>query len=194
MKDYSKEELLTKQAPPKGSPIFTIPNLLSLVRLLAAPLVFILLGLSDLNERLLALAVLLMVFATDYFDGFLARRLRQQSDLGRMLDPLADKVLVISFLAALVVWRALPLGICLLMLGRDLLILAGGFVIKLKKKIVVESNLWGKASTFILLTAFLLFIFPELELSAWVVLALGIGLAFISLISYAIKFFKVMRS
>ena len=72
---------------------FTIPNILTFTRLLAAPCVAIFLIL-DLNAGI-ALSIFLLASITDYFDGYLARTLNQSTSLGKVLDPIADKAMVI---------------------------------------------------------------------------------------------------
>jgi cardiolipin synthase len=174
--------------------LFTIPNLLSLFRLLSAPFVFLFFSFSFPAGRWLTLAFLALSFSTDFFDGFFARRLKQQSDLGRMLDPLADKAVVLALLIAVVAFRGVPLYFVLIVLVRDLLILCGGLFVKLKKGVVLESNLWGKAATFILMVAFLVFIFPELALLGYALLAVGMLFVIQSFATYLILFLKTIRT
>jgi cardiolipin synthase len=173
--------------------LFTIPNLLSAFRFLAAPFVFFFFTLPGLEGRLLTLLFLLISFSTDYFDGFFARRLKQQTDLGRMLDPIADKAIVLALMVAVVIFRNVAFYYLIAILSRDLLILAGGLIIKLKRGIVVESNIWGKAATFILMTSFLFFIFPELEIPAYVLLYAGLAAVAVSFVTYCIVFFRMMK-
>ena len=71
-----------------------LPNLLTLSRIVAIPLLVVLVALHDPPADLAACVLFSSAAITDYFDGKLARSRRQQSDLGRMLDPIADKLLV----------------------------------------------------------------------------------------------------
>jgi CDP-diacylglycerol--glycerol-3-phosphate 3-phosphatidyltransferase len=173
--------------------LFTVPNLLSFFRLVTAPLVLVLFSLAVPAGRWLTLGFLALSFSTDFFDGFFARRLNQKSDLGRILDPLADKAVVLALLVALVLFRGVPFYLMLAVLARDLLILAGGLVVKLKKGIVLESNIWGKAATFVLMIAFLAFIFEELRLVAFVLLGIGLALVLVSFATYVVLFVRTMR-
>ena len=80
-----------------------IPNIISMLRVLIIPLlVFTILSTSK-NLNLLALIFFVIASLTDYFDGFLARRMSIESDFGRMLDPIADKLLIICTLIALMI-------------------------------------------------------------------------------------------
>lgn len=118
-----------------------IPNLLSLSRVALMP--FILVSLRQGWDGAL-LALMLAAVATDFLDGLLARRSRQVTDLGKVLDPLADKICVDSMALALALWRDFPWWAAGAIVGRDLLILAGGLLLVRKTKIVPVSNWPGK--------------------------------------------------
>lgn len=81
--------------------VWTLPNLLSLFRILIIPLLVYLLSYSDPDSALLAAGLFLVASITDYLDGYLARRNKSVSDVGKILDPLADKLLVASALIML---------------------------------------------------------------------------------------------
>jgi CDP-diacylglycerol--glycerol-3-phosphate 3-phosphatidyltransferase len=79
----------------------TLPNLLSLSRILIIPLLVYLLTFPDQRSALLAAGLFIFAALTDYFDGYLARRTQSVSDVGKILDPLADKLMVASALIML---------------------------------------------------------------------------------------------
>jgi CDP-diacylglycerol---glycerol-3-phosphate 3-phosphatidyltransferase len=81
--------------------VWTLPNLLSLFRILIIPVLVYLLTYTDPTSALLAASLFLIAAVTDYFDGYFARRHRSISDLGKILDPLADKLMVASALIML---------------------------------------------------------------------------------------------
>ena len=81
--------------------VWTLPNLLSLFRILIIPLLVYLLTFPDRNSALLAAVLFIFAALTDYFDGYLARRTQSVSDVGKILDPLADKLMVASALVML---------------------------------------------------------------------------------------------
>jgi CDP-diacylglycerol--glycerol-3-phosphate 3-phosphatidyltransferase len=81
--------------------VWTLPNLLSLFRILIIPLLVYLLTYPDRRSSLWAALLFLVASITDYFDGYLARRNKSVSDLGKILDPLADKLMVASALIML---------------------------------------------------------------------------------------------
>lgn len=81
--------------------VWTLPNLLSFFRIGIIPVLVYLLTFTDRASAALAAALFLIASITDYFDGYLARRNRSVSDLGKILDPLADKLMVLSVLIML---------------------------------------------------------------------------------------------
>lgn len=100
-----------------------IPNLLTVIRiLLVVPLIYVLLQ----ENYFLALGIILVAGASDGVDGFLAKHYHWQSRLGSILDPLADKLLLISSFVVLAFLGHLPYWLVLLALGRDLIIVLGG--------------------------------------------------------------------
>jgi CDP-diacylglycerol--glycerol-3-phosphate 3-phosphatidyltransferase len=122
----------------------TAPNLLSLLRLLlAVPFAAVMLS-SHPASRVWATVIIVLAVLTDKLDGMLARRLHQESEWGRILDPVADKACVAAAAVVLVLLGDLPLWFAGMVLGRDLLILAGGLVLKTRRGVVIPSNVLGK--------------------------------------------------
>jgi len=121
----------------------SLPNLVTLSRILAIPLFLILLFFG--NPWAAALFFLLIA-ATDALDGWLARRLSQTSDLGKLLDPLADKILIISALIALIEVRGIPAFPVILIVGRDLTV----SLVRLNAAQageIIGASFWGKIKT-----------------------------------------------
>mgnify|MGYP001480126589 CR=1 FL=1 len=117
------------------------PNLLSFLRIGLLP--FIVLCLKA-GQNQWAMVLMLLAVATDYLDGFLARRLGQVTDMGKIVDPLADKICVNTLTIALWLWRGFPLWAVILIAARDLMIVLGGVLVMRKKKEVPVSNWPGK--------------------------------------------------
>ncbi len=121
--------------------IITIPNILSISRLLFLPLIlFFLLQ----HESILAIITMLVSWSTDALDGFLARRLNQVSDTGKVLDHLVDKIWIAAVLVTLVYLSDLPLYLAVSVIIRDLLILAGSFMLMKFRGKLVSSDVVGK--------------------------------------------------
>lgn len=135
---------------------WTISNVVSLSRIvLVVPA-----GYSLLTEfphhRLWSAGFILLAIATDFIDGYLARKLHQVTDIGKIIDPLADKIVVGIFSVCLLVTGDLPLWFVVAVLGRDVLIVLGGVYVKQQKGIVTQSNMTGKVAVNIIALAILL--------------------------------------
>jgi len=133
-----------------SSAIRTVPNAVTLARLLLMPLCAYLLASGRYGWGLVLTAV---VGSTDWVDGWLARRFGQVSRLGQLLDPLADRLLIASVAIALVVRGVLPWPAAALLLARDLFLLAGWPLLKRRGIEPPEVILLGKAATLVLLIA-----------------------------------------
>jgi cardiolipin synthase len=103
-----------------------VPNILSAARIFAAPYVCWLLWQREFRA---SLAWMVVIGATDWFDGYLARRWKAQSKLGAMLDPIADKLLMGGAFLTLALTGTIPGWIAWLVLGRDALILAFAIIV-----------------------------------------------------------------
>jgi cardiolipin synthase len=133
-----------------SSAIRTVPNAVTLVRLLMMPVCAYLLATGRYGWGLVLTAV---VGSTDWVDGWLARRTGQVSRVGQLLDPLADRLLIASVAVALVVRGVLPWPAAVLLLARDLLLLAGWPLLKRRGIEPPEVVFIGKAATLVLLIA-----------------------------------------
>ena len=107
--------------PAQTDRVLTIPNVISFLRIALIP-VFVAL-IVDPDTRRAGLVVFVVVVATDWVDGALARATGQVSDLGKVLDPVADRLAIAAGLIALVVADAFPLWAALLILVRDVTVL-----------------------------------------------------------------------
>ena len=108
--------------------VATVPNALSLLRILLIP-VFVALILRHGDEEA-GLALLVGVVATDWVDGYIARHTNQVSRIGEVLDPVADRLAILAALAALLARGAFPLWAALLVIVRDgAVLIAGGVVL-----------------------------------------------------------------
>jgi cardiolipin synthase len=138
-----------------GNPdrILTLPNALSLLRLLGVPL-FLWLILGPERDGL-ALIVLMVAGFTDYADGWLARKLNQTSRLGQLLDPAADRLYILATLIGLTARDIVPLWLTAALIARDLMLLGCVPVLRrLGYGPALPVHYLGKAATFNLLYAF----------------------------------------
>ena len=133
-----------------SSAIRTAPNAVTLARLLLMPVCAYLLASGRYGWGLVVTGV---VGATDWVDGWVARRFGQVSRVGQLLDPLADRLLIASVAIALVVRGVLPWPAAVLLVARDLVLLAGWPLLKRRGIEPPEVILLGKAATLALLIA-----------------------------------------
>lgn len=173
--------------------VFKIPNLISLGRLLFLIPIWYFVSLPEDNARYWALAVILVAVVSDFFDGFLARKLNQKTELGLILDPLSDKILAGVVVVLLIVYRDFPIWLAVAVIVRDLLILSGGLYIKKKTGLIPPSILTGKycfASLGILLMGYVLRF--EYGINMFFYLTLFFMAA--SLILYIRELFRIVQS
>ncbi len=182
--------------------MWTLPNLISLFRMALVPfLVYLLTGTDRLSSALAAL-LFLVASATDYLDGFLARRYGMMSDLGKVLDPLADKLMIVAALIMLAAMHrsgdgGVPAWLVVMVVGREtaVTILRG---IALTEGIVMEAEGLGKYKFIMQVFAVFALVlhYPYLGLDFYVVgmyfLFIATMVAIWSAINYHIKFFRLV--
>ena len=103
----------------------SVPNLITLGRILLVPIVVWAIA---INEMEIAFAVFVVAGISDAVDGFLAKRFNLRTELGALLDPLADKALLVSIYITLGIWGAIPRWIVILVVSRDIMIVAAVIV------------------------------------------------------------------
>ena len=123
-----------------------LANCLSGLRILLIPLLFYFISQGD-TARWQIVLLLLFAAATDLGDGLVARRFGQISRLGKIFDPLADKLFLACLLAALALWQGLTLWLLAMLLCRDLVIVFVGIKLFRSRGMVVPANRWGKNTT-----------------------------------------------
>jgi CDP-diacylglycerol--glycerol-3-phosphate 3-phosphatidyltransferase len=137
---------------PVSNRIWTIPNLLSALRLAGVPLFLYWVLHTHQDGR--AILLLIAAGASDYFDGKIARRYGQSSRLGQLLDPAADRLYILATLLALVARDGLPLWWALALIGRDVALAFTIPVLRRHGYGPLPVHFLGKAATFNLLYAF----------------------------------------
>lgn len=132
--------------------IWTLPNALSVLRLLGVPLfLWLLLG---PHADVWALVILAVSGFTDWADGVLARKLDQLSRLGALLDPAADRLYILATLVGLVLRHVIPLWLAVVLIGRDAVLSVALVLLRRAGYGPPEVHYLGKAATFCLLYAF----------------------------------------
>ncbi|HET6360776.1 MAG TPA: CDP-alcohol phosphatidyltransferase family protein [Gemmatimonadota bacterium] len=130
--------------------LLTLPNALSFARMAALPPVLYLLHRGDPQSDRWALAILLFAGATDLLDGWLARRRGSVSASGKVVDPLADKVLIGGLVIYLALAREFPMWLLLAIVARDVALMAGAWLFFRRDKLVFAADWTGKWTTFFL--------------------------------------------
>ncbi len=136
--------------------VLTVPNVITLVRLGCIPVFLWLLFVRD--NHVAAAFLLAVLGATDWVDGYIARRFNQVSDLGKVLDPVADRVLFIVCVTALIVDDAVPQWFGIVVVVREVLVGGTAVVLTALGMKRIDVTWWGKAGTFGLMVAFPLFL------------------------------------
>ncbi|WP_448619364.1 CDP-alcohol phosphatidyltransferase family protein [Geodermatophilus sp. URMC 65] len=141
--------------------VWTVPNALSVLRLLGVPL-FLWLLLGPQADGW-AVVVLMVAGATDWLDGKLARALGQSSKLGALLDPAADRLYIVATLVAFVLREVVPLWVVAVLVGRELVLALALLLLRAHGYPPLQVHYLGKAATFILLYAFPLLLLADGE-------------------------------
>jgi len=170
--------------------ILTIPNLVTVVRLLCLP-VFLWLLFADEN-RAAAAWLLGALGATDFVDGYIARHFNQTSNLGKVLDPVADRLLLFVGIGAILYDGTVPVWFAIAVLGRELLVSLATLGLAALGAKRIDVTWWGKAGTFANMFAFPLFLGSHSTVSyhgvcavlAWVAAVPGLALSYYALFLY----------
>jgi CDP-diacylglycerol--glycerol-3-phosphate 3-phosphatidyltransferase len=166
---------------PRSGAVRQIPNILTTLRLLAIPVFVVALWTATHGRSWVAGLIFAGASITDWFDGYLARRLAVQSRYGRLVDPLADRLLIAS--AVLILWHRdrVPLVAVILILGRDAVLLSGLGLAAAERGYELSVVYIGKAATFVLMTALgLTMVVPADALVPRVLLYVGIALSLVA--------------
>ena len=173
-----------------------VPNIISIFRICLVP-VFVIAYFADGQEiKYYAIVVYAIAGLSDFLDGFIARKFNAQSKLGKLLDPLGDKLMTFTVLICITITRHILLWAVLVFFVKEILMGIGGLV--LHKKAHVElppANLIGKISTFVFYAvciAIMLFRIPDNI--AVILTSVAIGLALIALGGYVLSYIKIMKS
>ena len=122
--------------------VWTIPNVLTILRMILIP-VFVVLFFK--GHKMASLCVFCAASLTDMLDGYLARKLNQITDFGKLFDPLADKLMVITAMVCQTFWGPLPLIAVIIVAAKELVMVLGGMFM-LNRGVVVYSNYFGKTA------------------------------------------------
>jgi cardiolipin synthase len=173
----------------------TWPNLVTALRLAAIPIYVLILFTT--NHRAIAAWMLGALGATDWIDGYLARRLHQTSTIGKIIDPTADRILVMTGLVSVALVHAVPWWFAGVTLFRELVVSGLTVALAALGATRIDVLWWGKVSTFVLMTTFPTFLLTsnphgaplvtwqhDLRLATWVLGIVGLVMAYAVAVSY----------
>ena len=174
----------------------TIPNLLSLIRILVIPPLIIFL----INQNFIMAGIMLVISGvSDMFDGMIARKLNQVTQLGKMLDPVADKLTLIAVILCINVLYPSILPFVIILFSKELLMLCGGAVLLKMKIKPPAANIYGKIATVVFYVSITTIIFLK---AIWniqnmiltnTLLLITTGFMLFALFQYAVIFFKLIK-
>jgi cardiolipin synthase len=124
-------------------------NLVTLSRVIMIIPILLLVRVDTPSATAWLFVVMVLAGISDILDGYVARKLNQTTELGQILDPLADKIVMAALFLGMVYYRGFPLALLVLLAYRDLIIVGLGAVIIRSTNAIVVANAWGKANTFI---------------------------------------------
>ena len=184
----------------RESRVWTVPNALSMLRLLGVPLFLWLVLVPEADGW--AIAVLMLSGVTDYLDGYLARRLNQTSRLGQILDPVADRLYILAVVIGLALRDIVPWWFAIILPLRDALLWGLVPILRTRGYSALPVHFLGKAATFNLLYAFPLLLLGDgeglvarlAEVFGWAFAVWGVGLYWWAGILYAYQVFKLVKA
>ncbi|MEA2148558.1 MAG: CDP-diacylglycerol---glycerol-3-phosphate 3-phosphatidyltransferase [Solirubrobacteraceae bacterium] len=168
-----------------------LPNVLTLLRILLVPVLVVALLDETANGDLLAAIVFALASATDAMDGYLARTRNDITTFGKLMDPIADKLLIISALVALVSLHRLAAWVAMVIIARELTVTVTRMQAT-QQGVVIAANWWGKAKTIVQVAAIFVLIVAGQPTPAWVD-ALVYGAVAITIVSGIDYFFGLRR-
>jgi len=170
------------------------PNVLTLLRILLVPVLVVALLDETANGDLLAAMVFAVATATDAMDGYLARTRNDITNFGKLMDPIADKLLVIAALVALVSLHRLAGWVAMVIIARELTVTVTRMHAT-QHGVVIAANSWGKAKTIVQVAAIFSLIAVGEPSPAWVdgLVYLAVAITIVSGIDYFFGLRRVLR-
>lgn len=203
---------MTEQRKIEGKEqLMTPANIVTLVRIVCIPVFMLVIvgpwtnlfpywtGAESLKPWISA-GVFILLSVTDTLDGYLARSRGEVTDLGKFMDPLADKILVSAALLALIELDVLPSWVAMIILAREFIV-SGIRMVAASKNVVIAASWYGKAKTVFQMIAILLFIVKEstilyecipvtygaFNVFSWIIMSIAVILTIFSMLDYFVK-------
>lgn len=169
----------------------SIPNILTIFRIFLIPIFITLFFAETDNNLTYAFIVFFIAGITDILDGYIARRFNMVSDIGKVLDPLADKMMLISVLICLASIKLIPIWLLIIVMLKELTMVYGGIYLYFSNtKIIIPSNKFGKLATIAFYLAITLILLGVESIFAHAILYFALlttGIAFFQYLFIALK-------
>ena len=162
-----------------------LANYLTITRIIILPLFLVLFFSNYVHNNITAGLVLIISSLTDFLDGYVARKYDQTTHLGRLLDPLADKITVIAVFIAFAVKDLLSLEIIMIIVAREFVVLIGSIIMYFSEEDIISPSKIGKLATFLLYISALAYIFDVQGLKT--IIFVAVGMTLISGAHYSLK-------
>ena len=169
-----------------------IPNILSVIRLMMIPLfVFSYFEYVEYPKCLIAAGIYALAWLTDALDGYLARKYNWITDAGKILDPLADKLMQITAAVCFTIDNIIFLALLIPIVIKEIAMLIGGVLVIKRKKAVTQAKWYGKLATIILFVcAFLRILVRGNAILDIIICAIMISMLIFSFLMYYLKVYK----
>lgn len=168
-----------------------IPNMLTLFRFVLIPIFSVTFFSTNIQDKyLVALVVFIISGVTDVLDGFIARKFNMITKFGTLMDPLADKLMILNVLLCLCIKGMLPLWVFGIVFLKELAMVLGATKLY-KMAIVIPSNFFGKAATVGFYVAIALALFKYKHTITFFIIA--IAMAIIAFINYVLYYIKIKK-
>jgi CDP-diacylglycerol--glycerol-3-phosphate 3-phosphatidyltransferase len=181
----------------KFEKIYTVSNLISFIRIfLVIPFIILVPNLDQGNNRLWILLLIAIGFISDLMDGYFARKLNEVTELGKIIDPLADKICIVAIIVILYLSGEISTFYFAIIVLRDLIIFLGGIAVSKKIGKVLPSNLLGKI-TVVSIGLVIISIVIDLKTHSMVMFDFfyytSIILTFASVAGYALRAYEIIN-
>lgn len=173
-----------------------LPNWLSIFRIALVP-VFVIVYFGSFDyANIYAVVVYGIASLTDILDGNIARKYNKTTKLGRILDPLGDKIMTFSVLLCITIDKIIPVWAVIIVFVKEMMMAIGGFILMKKSADMPPSNSFGKCATvvFFLTCAYLTLFKNTPKPVATVLISIAITVLLAALASYLVRYIRMMRA
>ncbi|MGI6157123.1 MAG: CDP-alcohol phosphatidyltransferase family protein [Saccharofermentanales bacterium] len=168
--------------------VFNVPNTLTLIRLLAIPVLASMI-LRWPEDRVTTFILFIVIWATDFLDGYIARRFNLVTEFGKLFDPFVDKVFQVTSAICMAIAGQIPVWVPVFYMLREAVMLIGAALILVKRDVVVYADRFGKLATFLFVVAMTVTFWlpPEQQLIRHLLFILPVLCSVVATIEYGIR-------